>query len=312
VSHVDLVEACRRLGRTLSAFGARFTPSLADPDRKGDIRVASVAEACELFARAGHVEVKTPGVLKSRRGSRPRPGPDAIYVVPDEARLSLDLSKNIVVHFFVSRALVATALLGAPASDTPPPGLTTPQEGRGCAVSALADALRERVRALSRLFKYEFQFRADASFEQIFDETIGSMEKDGEILREGNLVRVASENGHAQVALYAEIVRNFVEGYRVAARGLVALLRGPLTIHDAARRAIATGERMFLAGDIERREAVSGPIIENAYAAFIDQGYVSRSDGKIRLPESYATQSAVRTIEARIASYLARRREATP
>ena len=33
-----------------------------------------------------------------------------IYVVPDDKRLSLDLTKNIIVHFFVPRALVATAV----------------------------------------------------------------------------------------------------------------------------------------------------------------------------------------------------------
>jgi glycerol-3-phosphate O-acyltransferase len=298
VSHPDLVDACRRLAKTLHAFGARFTASLVESDDCGDIRVASVREACELFVRAGHVEVKAPGALGLGRASRPPPGPDAVYVVPDEARLSLDLSKNIVVHFFVSRAMVATALLGTPASD--PPGWA--QEG----------ALRERVRALSRLFKYEFQFRADASFEQIFEDTILAMEADHEVVREGSLVRVASEDGYAQVALYAEIVRNFVEGYRVAARGLFALLKGPLSIKEVARRALATGERMFLAGEIERREAVSGPMIENAYAAFVDQGYVSRSLGKIVLPESYATLEAVGTIESRIASYLMPRRDAKP
>jgi glycerol-3-phosphate O-acyltransferase len=242
--------------------------------------------------------VKTPGALAGTRGARPRPGPDAIYIVPDEARLSLDLSKNIVVHFFVSRAMVATALLGSRAAREPLVGI---QE----------QALRERVRALSRLFKYEFQFRADASFEQIFDETVGEMERDHELVREGDDVRIAGSNGYAQVALYAEIVRNFVEGYRVAARSLALLLKGPTTIKDAARRAIATGERMFLAGEIARREAVSQPIIENAYSAFVDQGYVARAEGKILLPESYATADAVRTIEGRIAGYLTKTHEAS-
>ena len=297
VSHPDLVDACRRLARTLRAFGARFTASLADPGGD-DIRVSSVREACELFVRAGHIEIKTPGVLASGRAPRPRPGPDAFYVVPDEARLSLDLSKNIVVHFFVSRALVATALLGSP------------QTGGGAYARAPIDVVREKVRALSRLFKYEFQFRADASFEQIFEETLQSMERDREVVRAGQELRVAAEHGQAQVALYAEIVRNFVEGYRVAARGLLPLLKGPLTIKDTARRALVSGERMFLSREIERREAVSQPLFENAYAVFVDQGYVTRTEGKIALPESYATEAAVRTIEARIAGYLTRRREA--
>jgi glycerol-3-phosphate O-acyltransferase len=288
IAHPDLVDACQRLARTLHGFGARFTPSLGDPQ---NVRPSALREACELFARAGHVEVRTPGEISSSRRGRSHPGSEAIYVVPDDARLSLDLSKNIVVHFFVSRALVATALLGSTRA--------TAAEG------AAEDAVRERVRALSRLFKYEFQFRADASFEQIFEETVSAMERDGEIVRAAGQVRIAGADGHAQVTLYAESVRNFVEGYRVAARGLVSLLKGPLPLKDAAKRAIATGERMFLAGEIERREAVSRPVIENAYSAFIDQGYVARADGKISLPESYATATAVRTIESRIAGYLA-------
>ena len=66
-----------------------------------------------------------------------------------EARLSLDLAKNIIVHFFVARALVAIALL-AP----------------GGSSSVAIPVLRERVLALSRLFKHEFQFRADAGFDR--------------------------------------------------------------------------------------------------------------------------------------------------
>jgi glycerol-3-phosphate O-acyltransferase len=61
---------------------------------------------------------------------------------------------------------------------------------------------------------------------------------------------------------------------------------------------------MFLAGDIQAREAVTRGTIENAFLAFVDQGYLARSDGKYVLPESYATAEAVKTIEARIASYL--------
>jgi glycerol-3-phosphate O-acyltransferase len=109
--------------------------------------------------------------------------------------------------------------------------------------------------------------------------------------------------------LYASVVRNFFEGYRIAARGLSPLLRGPLPVKDLLKRAIPVGERMFLAGEIERREAVSRTILENAYGAFVDQGYVTRTEGKLTLAESYDSQAAVRTIEARIAGFIARRSE---
>ena len=237
--------------------------------------------------RAGNVQVRTPGDAGGRDG-KGRPNLDAIYVVPDEARLSLDLSKNIVVHFFVSRAMIATPLVASP----------TPLS---------FEDLRERVQALSRLFKYEFQFRADAPFVQIFDETIAAMVADGELTRSGDTVEVAQGDGRTNVLLYAEIVRNFVEGYRVAARGLTPLLKGVLPPKDLAKRAIALGDRMFLAGEVERREAVSRPLFENAQMAFVDQGYVTRTDGKLGLAASYDDAAAVKTIEARIAGFLPRR-----
>jgi glycerol-3-phosphate O-acyltransferase len=295
LAHPDLVDACARLATMLGAFGARFTPSLAHPSEAATIRAEAVREACELFVRAGNLEVHRPGFPDD---VQPRPGPDAIYVVPDDARLSLDLSKNIVVHFFVSRAMVATAML-APASEG------AAATGKRNPVVEL-EPLKERVRALSRLFKYEFQFRADATFDQIFDETIDAMIADREIAREADGVTLASDEGRARVVLYAQIVRNFVEGYRIAARSL-GTIKGPIAPKDLTNRALGTGERMFLAGEIERREAVSRPVIENAFAAFVDQGYLGRIDGKLSLAESYANPATVRTIESRIAGFLTRR-----
>ena len=73
------------------------------------------------------------------------------------------------------------------------------------------------------------------------------------------------------------------------------------------KRAIGIGERMFLAGELFGREAVTGPVIENAFLAFADQGYLGRADGKYVLAESYASADAVRVIEGRIASWLPRR-----
>ena len=61
---------------------------------------------------------------------------------------------------------------------------------------------------------------------------------------------------------------------------------------------------MFLAGDIACREAVSRPVIENAFHAFVEAGYLGRADGKYVLAESYASPDAVKVIEARIAAWL--------
>jgi glycerol-3-phosphate O-acyltransferase len=277
--HAELQATCERLARTLRRFDARFSPSLVPDGTSGGIRPSALREAVALFVRAGHVKAHSVG-------------DDVIYVVPPEARMSLDLAKNVIIHFFAPRALISTALLTSPG---PPLELAT---------------VRERVQSLSRLFKYEFTFRADAPFERIFDEEVAAMEADGEVARvvlkpsEGiSGLMPKGEDGRRQIDLYARMLENFVEGYQVAARGLIGLLRGSLTKKEVVKRAITTGERMFLAGEIARREAVSRPLLEDAYASFTDQGYVERAHGQLSLTDSYATAGAVATIESRIAAF---------
>jgi glycerol-3-phosphate O-acyltransferase len=272
----ELVKTCQDLARMLTRAGARFSPSLAPRDDEGGVRSAALHEAVQLFVRARSAQIH-------------RVASEEIYTVPPEARLSLDLAKNGIIHFFAARALIATALLAAPG----PP--------------LLLSAARERVLALSRLFKYEFTFRADAPFERIFDEEIAAMERDAEIVRvvlkrDDGIIALApaDDAGRKRLELYARIIHNFVEGYRVAARGLQSLLRGPVSAKDVLKRALSAGERMFLAGEITRPEAISRPLVDNAYSSFVDQGYLSRNDGKLALAESYATASAVATIESRI------------
>jgi glycerol-3-phosphate O-acyltransferase len=280
--HANLVDTCQRLARTLRRRGARFSASLADgdaaPDSRGGIRTTALEEAIDLFVRAGHVQAH-------------RVGEDVIYAVPPEARLSLDLAKNVIIHFFAPRALIATALLANPG---PPLALS---------------AVRDRVLWMSRLFKYEYTFRADAPFERIFDEEIAALEEEGEIARvvlkpsEGAMgILPKGDDGREQVTLHARLVENSIEGYRIAARGLTALLRGPLPPKDLVKRSMTLGEKMFLAGDVARREAVSQPLLENAYASFVDLGYLARVDGRLALTPSYSTPSAVATVEARIVS----------
>jgi glycerol-3-phosphate O-acyltransferase len=95
-----------------------------------------------------------------------------------------------------------------------------------------------------------------------------------------------------------------VEGYRVAARAVPLLLRGAMPTKELVKRALGLGERMFLAGEIARREAVSGPLVENALAAFVDLEYLNRADGKLELPETYASAETARIVETKIASFL--------
>ncbi len=280
LAHGDLVKVSHGLVSRLRASGARFSPALV-PVATGDLREEALSEALDLFIRAGHVVGHRPGVAKARGVLA---GAEVIYTVPDEARILLDLSKNIIVHFFVAKGTIATSFLSTRAPEV-----------------ELAQ-LRERVQWLSRLWKYEFQYRADASFGDIFAATVAGMIEARELSSAGGSAVRAGADEEA-LRFSARVLGNFVEGYRLAARGLGLRVKGALSPKELSKRTLAAGERMFLAGEIARREAMSKPVLENAHQALADMGYLARAEGKWTLPESYASAEAIATVERRVGGY---------
>ena len=292
VAHVELVETCRRIVGVLERHGARMARSLVT--NSGALRPDAVRDAAQLFTRGELVLAHVPGEgLEGAQKARAAiyTGDDVVYSVPDAKRLSLSLSKNIIIHLFVDAALVSTALLVTGEA------------------SVSSTVLRERVRYLSRLFKHEFMFRADASFDRIFDTTVEKMVAAGELVR-GEGDGLAPGPGHdgvsglAWVRFYADVLRPFLLGYQVAARATAALVKGPMTSRELVKRALVLGDRMFLAGEIARREAVSRPILENALLALTDQQYLTSGDGKLSLSPSFASPDGAKAIEGRIRSLL--------
>jgi glycerol-3-phosphate O-acyltransferase len=281
--HEEMIVRCARLLDALRAMGARVTTRTAS--RAGVLREEAIREAAQMFLDAELLEAHGAEGARAEKA-----GPGVAYRIPDRKRLELETSKNHIVHFFVERGLIAIAMLVPPG---PPVEVT---------------AVRERVRSLSKLFKHEFRFRADASFDQIFEATIAAMERDRDLtVAEGRLVPGAGRggwSGEVWLRTYAWTLRNFVEGYRVAARSLGALRKGPVSEKDAIKRALAVGGRMAASGEVELRESVSKSVIQNAYQAFVDEGYVRTHEGKHELTESFRSPEALSAIEGRIAGFL--------
>jgi glycerol-3-phosphate O-acyltransferase len=288
-SHEELMVRCRRFLGVLYSMGARITPRTMEGD---ELREEAVQDAISMFVEGEMLETHYPGELPIERERRVNAtGNGCLYRVPERKRIELDVSKNILMHFVVERALIATALLLPPGPELP------------------AQTLRERVRELSRLFKHEFRFRADGGFDAIYGEMIDAMVACGELEHvPGQYIDIGPGHdgwsGQVWLRTYAAILRNFVEGYRVAARGLAALVKGPMGEKEWVKRTLGVGQRMYLSGEIERHEAISRPILENALQAFKDEGYLNLDEKKYSLTESWASADAVRAIEGRIAGYL--------
>ncbi|MBN2193737.1 MAG: 1-acyl-sn-glycerol-3-phosphate acyltransferase [Polyangiaceae bacterium] len=288
--HRDLYERCDRLLGVLRELGARITPATALGD--GPLRTEALREAVQLFLDSELIAInhENDEAWSHRIWARPKACVGASYYVPEQKRLALDVSKNMILHFFVERGLVATALLM--------PG------GR----PVTRDVIRERVQRLSRLFKHEFRFRADAPFDEIFASTIDVMLASGELAESAGGLDTGPGRGEAAglwwVVTYANMLKNFLEGYRIAARALLLLVKTPATEKDLVRRALAVGSRMVTTGEVERREAVCKPLIENAIASLMDEEYLRRDGERLELAESFRDAKAVTAIEGRIAGFM--------
>ncbi len=300
IEHPALLLLCERLYDTLHhRVHVRHTPSLAT--QTGTLRRESIREALQMFADAGMIEVhsSSPHAISHKSA---RAGHDAIYSVVGERRIELDTSKNIIIHFFVERALLSTALQRFPNSVN-------------------MDELSNHVLFLSRLFKYEFRFRSNQSFEEVFDETLSDMVAASELALEPGSAAGAEApdaksgavgygpgrlgwHGRRWVLTYAAMVRNYVEGYRVVVRALSQLLDQPLAEKDLVKNALELGQRMYHAGELERMESISKPMFENALLALQDQGCVRTTQGKLTLTPHYSTEPSLLDLEAKVASYL--------
>ncbi|MFO0590792.1 MAG: 1-acyl-sn-glycerol-3-phosphate acyltransferase [Polyangiaceae bacterium] len=323
--HAELLARADRLLLLVRSMGARITPAVID--ERGALSEKAIRDAAAVYVRAGLLRRHVPGdTLTHVRERRLGPGaPNApsklradegepIWIVPEERRIALDIPKNMIVHLFVQRALVAVALGARRPAIVPTTGPASTRPGP-LAETAGADAasVLDRARRLARLLRYELNLRADATYDARFAATLAEMSACGEIAeaQENALVPGAGHDGldgRGWLLFYGAVVKNFLEGYRIAARALRALAADPNETphdpHDFVLHALRIGEQMFLGGEIERAEAVSRPLLENALHAFRDLGYLARDAESVTLAPGHEGEDATYAIEAEIAAYL--------
>jgi glycerol-3-phosphate O-acyltransferase len=245
------------LRNTAERGGARLSRVLyeapSDPLSEGPIR-----EALELLCKDGSIRRSTAFG-------------ETYFSPDDDHRSQLCFYKNNLLQHFVASALVAASVLSF--RDGPP---------------QLAEA-RERTLWLSRLFKFEFVYRVDATFEQIFDETVEACVAFGLLERPNSgTLQPASIVARDRLELLRDLIRDFVEGYWVAAEALEELKNGAeLDTRELVRRALERGRAAFLAGGIGEPEALSRPSLENAVQSFKDLGLVEAvGEKKVRLTDA--------------------------
>lgn len=252
-----LLERARAIIEFLENIAAR----IAEPLQSRDTRQETLLVATRALVDTGSVNIERAG----------KSDMEPIYTIPETKRLVLDYHKNALMNYFAPAALVARALLKR--------GLTT----------AAYNDVRQDTLFLSRLFKFEFMYRADARFETYFNEALDVLCRIGylQLDEQKNLNVQASE----ATQHLASLLDNFVEAYWMVAATLTDLRQFPLWDKELKMRALEKTRRAFLEGKIRRPEAANRTLIDNAVLWFADQKIIEmHKDGKrqnARLASTY-------------------------
>jgi glycerol-3-phosphate O-acyltransferase len=166
------------------------------------------------------------------------------------------------VHYFVNEALLSASSLHL-ASFT----------------EFTVSELREETKFLSRMFKYEFIYRAFESYDSIFKNTFAFF-MDEHIFSLGDGERLFLTDGANEVlSFFSGIIFNFIESYWIFARSLISGEKKPQSEKELIRNAQRLGERLYLTGDVLFRESVSSVNFKNCLNFLIDQGLVDLKEG---------------------------------
>lgn len=288
VSERDVLEIAEVLLGYLLQLGARVSSAMLTS--RNELRSQSIREALQMFVDAQLVERVDPADGKSTR-----------YTLLDGKRLQLDTSKNIIIHFFVERGLIACSF---------------DRDDQGNWQPTSLDLIVQRVLYLSKLFKHEFRFRADKPFDEIFEATVAGMVRDGHLKQDNGMLLPGTGQtrwtGEQWLSKYQAILRTFMEGYWVAAVSLDQLLTEPRTEKELLKIGLAVGHSLHLNQSLAGREAISKPLLANAYQSFTALGYLRVAAAKLEIAEAYQSHSALEEIAGVMHGFITGRHEVLP
>lgn len=271
MTRTALLSACKDMLATLELMHARIAPQLRFGE--GRIREDTIDEALHLF-------------LDARLIIAHDTGPEAIYTIDSERRIALEYYQNTIIHFFVPRALIAAALL-----------VNTEQRAK-------KSRLNSRVQQISRLFKHEFIYRTDATFDRIFEDALRDMVRDEEIEVLDDQVQATEGVKRHRLERYATMLQTFFESYLLALRGAEIVLDGPISKKDWYKRTLALGQQMYLAGEIERRESLSKLKLETALKALEDYKLVKMNGEILERGEDVECVADLHALEPKLTGFL--------
>ncbi len=235
IEYHALLERIEMLADVLRRSGARFAGSLFD--EAGNLRANTVEEANRLL-------MDSKDLIADGRGDLAR------FRVPDTRRLALEFHKNSILHHLVAFSVICSELRSS--------GAPVQRE----------TLLAESAAALEWL-RHEFAFARDG--EALVESALENLVDDGTFSRQASLISIADPD---RAAVLANLLTSHFESLRLARRGLDLLQEGSMTRKEWVRRTLSVGSRMYLAGELRQKEALSKARVENALPLFHERGFV--------------------------------------
>jgi glycerol-3-phosphate O-acyltransferase len=275
IAREELEDRCAFLIEFLHRRGARFSKALAQGPRSPETQ-EGLQQAIFLFHKNGFVTIHDQGDL-------------VVYSVNPDWRPSLDYYKNGLLHHLIEPALVSTVLLRHGGSRS-------------------YEALSQEVKTLSRLFKHEFLFRTDISFEETLRQATSVLVSEKLITGDEQQGFRASPKGTPWLSFFRGLVLNFFESALTVTLALEDLAARPLPEKEFLKLVRNRGERLYLTGEIRRREAALALNYQNALASLRSRSVVQQEDAKgkplLSLSEPYRAPSARQALLDELSAYL--------
>ena len=132
---------------------------------------------------------------------------------------------------------------------------------------------------MSRIFKHEFIFKSDQTFDALFDATLGRLVQYEVLDVDDDAITIRERTrGRALAEVGANLLANFVDTYRAVGNHL-SIADGSISQKDLSLALLEQTRGDFLAGDLICPEAVSKATVENAYRVFNELGGIDTKEG---------------------------------
>src|SRR5215472_17524869 len=280
-------------GLPASTLGARVDALRAMLAQDGASLSAGLADAPSDPRMPGPVRTAVLGFVEDKLLRTEEAKGETVYLPIDERRVQLAYYKNTIINLVVPRALVACAVM------------------RGV-LDGSEESVRTKALFLSRLFKLEFIYRVGAPFEIIFTETVDRLVDSGLLVRRESSLHPRDAQARAVLEFLADIIRDYLQSYLLAALTLEELATGPMDRKAFLRAALETGRMEFLSGRLDAAEAISRTTLENALSWLLEQEMVAERDRKLVLGPAAERPEQREAFRDQLRSYLTGRARGTP